>query len=113
MNPKDLSLKNKDILQFFLGDDSNPPVRELLYLHERPLEQNSFLKDINLEINNALKKLKANNVSNTDPFMEELQDMCVNLSLSIGDLKIKDSLYTLHILRELWQLAKHIERTLP
>lgn len=58
----DLTFKNTLIKSYFEGDDSYVPSNELIYLHEHPLIQHSFLVEIEKLINQTAVYLTKRNM---------------------------------------------------
>lgn len=101
----DFSLSNIDISRFFSGDDSNPPVRELVYVHTHPFIQPNFVNQIGDMVNEYSTILTRAGVGPTSSAVVEVTDLCISLGQSINDLTIKDPTITLNVLRDIYKVC--------
>ena len=102
----DFSLKNTKIKSFFGGDDSFPPVSELLYLHTHPLIRPNFLTEIENLVKEAEEYLIANKI--TGSITKELEEIAINIGTKLPELTEENSLELLKEIRKLYILCKNL-----
>lgn len=104
----DFSFNNQDIKAYFEGDDSNPPYRELVYLHTHPLVQPNFLSEIDQMVKVAGERLSSKDVPSTSTYINKLESLCIELGQSIPELKVENPELTLAIFKDIYILCKDI-----
>lgn len=104
----DLTMNNPDIKKYFSGDNSYPPVSELIYIHTHPLVKNNFVHEINMEVNRAGQKLVDSKIPSNSKIVIDIYDLALRLGESMGTLELENPEEVLGILREVYQLCKTI-----
>lgn len=102
------TLNGPTIKPFFSGENENPPISELRYLHTHPLIQPNFVSEIEnmaQEVGEKLKKAKVD--SNSEP-VKELTRIAIDLGRTMSSGQLDDPGQTLLHLRELYNFCNRI-----
>lgn len=97
MSDFNFSFNNPKIKKFFEGDDTDPPISELLYLHEHPLISDNFLNEI------RGKALKGTEIclSVSVKVPKNLEEDAIKLGQLIYLLSKENAVETLKVLRSI------------
>jgi hypothetical protein len=106
---KNFSLSNPDILNYFNGDDTCAPIRELVYLHTHPLVQPIFLTEVNNLVVEAGNRLVSSRVSPTSSSIKNFERICIALGQNLPESTETAEVF-LYNLRELFILCNKINK---
>lgn len=97
------SFDNTKVAVFFSGEDSDPPIDELIYLHTHPLIRPNFLVELDELVIMAGHKLKAKNMSGYP--VQELIRIATEIGKALPTINSDNALSILLEMRNLKNLC--------
>ena len=99
MSDFNFSMTNPKIKAFFNGDDTDPPITELLYLHEHPLIRESFLREIIIRVKEGTDLAVRKNIQLSESKMSKLVKTTSTLGAELSSISKNNALEVLKSLR--------------
>lgn len=100
------SINDPRINKYFLGDNTDPPVRELMYLFSHPLIRPNFINEIDCMVQSKYAMALSAKEKGIGFNSTQIEEACINLGNSLEGLSPKDPLKTLQALREVYNICK-------
>lgn len=108
----DFSFKNPEIGNWFAFEpDSEPPVRQFMYIHEHPLIRPNFITELELEIYAAGQHMMENNIRGSAAVRLErfARDFTRGLESFVVDRSEENALPALEAMRNLRKLCSQVK----
>lgn len=97
------SFENTKIDEYFKGDDKDPPIDELIYLHTHPLVRPNFLVQLDELVIQAGIRLKAKNMTGYP--VQEMIRIAVEIGKALPSVNQDNALKILVEMRNLYKLC--------
>lgn len=106
----DYTLNNPKISAYFKGDDTDPPISELIYIHSHPLIHPTFLDEVDALLVETAKHIEAKHVTGYP--IQSLSDIAISIGTKMPTFSEGSAPLILAELRNLYVLCNTIIDTL-
>lgn len=107
----DLTFENQLIKNYFEGDNSYVPSRELIWLHEHPQVRPNFLTELEELVLDVGKIMKKYNLAGHH--IEKLMDIAIRIGQRLPIITDETAPEILHAMREAYKICNDLKRAFP
>jgi hypothetical protein len=104
------TLTNPKVEAYFKGDDTDPPVSELIYIHSHPMLHPTFLDEVDALLVTTAKHILAKNITGYP--IQSLAEIAISIGTKMPTFNEGSAPLILTELRNLYVLCNHIIDTL-
>lgn len=102
----DFTFTNQKINAYFLGDDTNPPISELVYLHTHPLVRPNFINEIEDLVLKTGQHIQSKNIKGYP--VESMAAIAISIGTKMPTFNEESAPLILEELRKLYVICNQI-----